>query len=95
MSEVKFTDGEWYISGVGDSTYIDSETGFTIAEVLDLRPDIANAHLMKVSPKMYKMLEVINDMIMYSNTEVELANNVTGLCHDINCLLEEARGNKQ
>jgi len=51
-----FTKCEWCVSGVGDDTYIDSETGFTIATVLDMSPELANAHLIAAAPAMYAAL---------------------------------------
>ncbi|PHR55936.1 MAG: hypothetical protein COA43_14550 [Robiginitomaculum sp.] len=53
---------------------------------------VANAHLIAEAPDMYTMLNNINESINDCKNEIELANKITSMCHDIDQLLKRARG---
>ena len=110
MSDTKFTKGDWNIKTKGH--YFDggrqykhevlvNDTGVTCFDRA-----MANANLIKTSPKMYEMLEsVIGELHMLidevneqraskinSQTETEPDYHDMETIHDIQVLLAEARG---
>ena len=80
MSE--FTKGDWHVSIVGNKTYIDSDTGWTIADVLDMEGEPANAHLISAAPAMY---ELLNNILSNYETDTHIDNQIS-------VVLSKARG---
>ena len=103
MSDTKFTKGEWSTDGMG---IVESGTRIVCDTYVTCKEDLANANLIKASPKMYKMLEsVIGELHMLidevndqrasrinSQTETEPDYHDMETLHNIQVLLAEARG---
>ena len=103
--ETKFTSGVWSQSHREDkytgmySTEVYDSRGQTIC-TLDwhTEPDStatdrdSNAHLIACAPDMYAMINIINESIINCKNEIQLADDITNLCHDIDQLLKKARG---
>jgi len=54
----KFTEGEWAVNTTGSKTWVDTETGLTVAQVFDMEGHTDNAHLIAAAPDMYKEIEL-------------------------------------
>ena len=52
----------------------------------------ANARLIKESPNMHELLQQIKQSIIESKSEIELADRVTSLCHNIDQTLKAVDG---
>jgi len=79
----KFTKGDWNISFVGDATYIDSDTGLTIARVFDMEDSPHDASLISSAPDMYAMLEMLVNGDSINDNSIE---------KEVLTLLAKARG---
>ena len=93
----QFTRGEWVFNGydgsITDTTKAKNEIAMMNVEGWDnLGEGYANAHLIAQAPEMYEMLKAIDTCIADSKNEIELADMVTNLCHDIDQLLAKCRG---
>ena len=86
----KFTKGDWNISFVGDATYIDSDTGLTIARVFDMEDSPHDASLITAAPDMYAMLEEL--LSASENYQETIIFWVCENRHKIEDLLAKARG---
>ena len=100
MIEPKFTKGEWSIvDSTGQSLSVwasESECITTIKyDFWDEKYQDelkANAHLIASAPAMYAMISDIEKSIINCKNEIELADDITNLCHDIDQLLKKSRG---
>lgn len=94
MSNEKFTQGEW--KAVVEHNVIDTALVYFSDRGginLSAAPNpIPNAHLISAAPNMYRALSEVNTAISESKSEIELADKVTSLCHNISQALEKARG---
>ena len=86
MSE--FTKGDWHVSIVGNKTYIDSDTGLTIAEVFDIEGAPSNAHLISQLPAMYALLDELSAFLSFKVKD----DTLKGLKLNVDTLLSKARG---
>jgi len=105
MSEPKFTKGEWKICEVGDSTWIDDDKGFSIAQAYDCKGVIDNAHLIASAPAMYAMINLLMSELSMAIDEVNTMRDIhhkdpltpcddwdKESCHNAQVLLAKARG---
>lgn len=44
------------------------------------------------APDMYSLLDMVNQSVIESEGEVDLADRVVAICHQIDCTLKEVRG---
>jgi hypothetical protein len=89
----KFTKGDWNISFVGDATYIDSDTGLTIARVFDMEDSPHDASLISAAPDMYKMLKDVADMQkQYYGYGMETHIKLAKMTKKMELILTKARG---
>ena len=98
--EAKFTKGEWELVKFGDGYGVWSVHEHTcVAEVkTDFSSEAyqeemtANVHLMKTSPKMYKMLESLSELMPFLDEQTHPQIECDALKYGIDSLLAEARG---
>lgn len=55
----RFTKGKWFVNSTGSKTWVDTETGFTIAQVFDVEGHSYDANLIATAPDMYEALRSI------------------------------------
>ena len=92
MSETKFTKGEWHINQVGDCNWIDTQTGFSVAQVMSL----SDADLIVLAPELYKMLSIAREKLSLHMVDVNGdGNDFQDLRVLIDNLLAKARGEQQ
>lgn len=82
MSDTKFTKGEWSTDDMG---IVESGNRIVCDTYMTCKEDLANANLIKASPKMYKILESIYESARYAGT-------YSSEMDEIKAVLAEARG---
>ena len=92
----KFTKGSWLC----DSTIVYVNDGPMIADcdhgtIEALEQEKANAQLISVAPDMYHALSEVENAIIKCRNEIELADTIASMSHDINLLLTKARGDHE
>ena len=81
----KFTKGEWFVNAVDSKTWVDTETGLTVAQVFDVEGHPYDANLIAAAPDMYKLLEEFKLFAVRQGWDHVLIN-------DAEKLLAKARG---
>src|SRR5690554_4373697 len=100
MNNERFAQGEWTVN---EKIMVAVNCGKKHIALVNIYNDgtdksvlkdecLANAHLISAAPDMYRALQNINQAIIDSNNEIELADAVTALCHDISQVLAKADG---
>lgn len=91
----KFTKGEWFVNTTGTKTWIDTETGFTVAQVFDMENHPHDANLIAAAPDMYAMIKEVADMQKQwhgygMDTHIKLAK----MAKKMELILAKARGDQ-
>jgi hypothetical protein len=86
----KFTKGQWLVNTTGSKTWVDTETGLTVAQVFDMEGHPDNANLIAATPDMYTMLEEL--LSVSENHQETIIFWVCENRHKIEDLLAKARG---